>query len=226
MEDEKKTDSVKQQEALVRSYYERWLNFSTEPINRKKAEEAVKAAYRLINIPEPNILFFDSPKAMVEAIIEWTGKDTLYEIKKFIERYYKEDIRDTLLSSRDERIAIDNEMSSIVNSEDDEIRQLIDLENIDICYFLEYTERLQFREDEIDIHIESSLSEKLEYIYSAIRYKLDCDRIFYGVDTCLICDRPTKLLFTEDDILFANDGAKVLEDSDGFLLIVHMTIPT
>lgn len=209
-------DFVTNQEALIKSYFEKWINFSTKPIDRKKSKEAIKAAYRLISNLEPRILFFDSPLQMVKAIIAWTGKDTLYEIKKFIEHNYYEEIKNALLNSRDEMIAISNEMNSIENSKDDETKKSIDLDNIDISYFHDYIERQQFIKDEIDILIESSLGHKLADVYGSIRYKLDCDRIFYGIDTCFICDRPIKLVFTEDDLLYANDGAKVLEYADGF----------
>ena len=52
-----------QQEALFSNYWEKWrkVALSTEPINREKAESAIKKAYTLIDEPEPQVFFFDSP---------------------------------------------------------------------------------------------------------------------------------------------------------------------
>lgn len=56
-----------EQEALIPVYREKWrsIALSTEPIDRKKAAEAVKAAYKLIGKQEPEIIFFDSPYAFL-----------------------------------------------------------------------------------------------------------------------------------------------------------------
>ena len=49
-----------QQEALFLNYLEKWrkVALSTEPINRNKAEEAIKTAYTLIDEPQPQVFFF------------------------------------------------------------------------------------------------------------------------------------------------------------------------
>lgn len=60
------TQLTSEQEALIPVYREKWrkIALSTERIDRQKAAEAVKAAYTLINLPEPEILFYDSPYAV------------------------------------------------------------------------------------------------------------------------------------------------------------------
>ena len=60
----KKNNLTKQQQALIKSYYDKQIEYSTEPINREKAAKAIEAAYRLINSPKAKILFFDSPLKM------------------------------------------------------------------------------------------------------------------------------------------------------------------
>lgn len=52
-----------EQEALIPVYLEKWrsIALSTEPIDRQKADEAVKAVYEIIGEQEPLIVFFDSP---------------------------------------------------------------------------------------------------------------------------------------------------------------------
>ncbi|MEL6459337.1 MAG: DUF6745 domain-containing protein [Cyanobacteria bacterium J06621_15] len=59
-----------QQESLFIKYLEKWrkVAFSTEPINREKSESAIKKAYTLIDEPEPQVFFFDSPYAAVVAL--------------------------------------------------------------------------------------------------------------------------------------------------------------
>lgn len=64
-----------EQEALIPVYREKWKAISltaclanalsTEPINRQKASDAVKAAYTAVDKEEPEILFFDSPNLML-----------------------------------------------------------------------------------------------------------------------------------------------------------------
>ncbi|MGB3653701.1 MAG: DUF6745 domain-containing protein [Rivularia sp. (in: cyanobacteria)] len=59
-----------QQEVSFLNYLEKWrkVAFSTEPINREKAEAAIKTAYTLIDEPQPQVFFFDSPYAAVVAL--------------------------------------------------------------------------------------------------------------------------------------------------------------
>ncbi|HEY9650501.1 MAG TPA: hypothetical protein V6C95_07550 [Coleofasciculaceae cyanobacterium] len=61
-----------EQEALIPVYRNKWrkIALSTEPIDKQKATEAVKAAYNLIRSPEPEIVFFDSPHAALKLILE------------------------------------------------------------------------------------------------------------------------------------------------------------
>lgn len=60
-------DSIEQltseQEALIPVYREKWraLRLSSKPTNRQAATEAIKAAYELLSLSEPDILFFSNP---------------------------------------------------------------------------------------------------------------------------------------------------------------------
>ncbi|OUL24865.1 hypothetical protein [Nostoc sp. 106C] len=60
-----------QQEALIPVYREKWqkIALSTERIDRKKAAEAVKAAYIAIGKNAPNIIFYESPYVALKSII-------------------------------------------------------------------------------------------------------------------------------------------------------------
>ncbi|BAY27404.1 hypothetical protein NIES2100_72280 [Calothrix sp. NIES-2100] len=54
-----------EQAALIPVYREKWTSIalSTIPIDRQKARESVTVAYQLLDLPEPEIIFFDSPYA-------------------------------------------------------------------------------------------------------------------------------------------------------------------
>lgn len=61
-----------EQEALIPHYREKWraIACKTEPIDRKKVAEAVKAAYAALRKQEPDILYCDSPFAALELIVQ------------------------------------------------------------------------------------------------------------------------------------------------------------
>ncbi len=62
---------TKEQEKLILSYLEKWqkLVFITGKIDKFKAECAVKDAYNLIGIEEPEIIFCQSPKEALNTLI-------------------------------------------------------------------------------------------------------------------------------------------------------------
>lgn len=57
-----------EQEALIPVYLKKWraLRLSSKPTNRQAATEAIKAAYELLSLPEPEILFFSNPDTAIE----------------------------------------------------------------------------------------------------------------------------------------------------------------
>lgn len=61
-----------EQEDLIPSIIEKWTRVfcSTQPIDRQKAEAAVKAAYGVMGKPEPVISFFSSPNAARLVVFE------------------------------------------------------------------------------------------------------------------------------------------------------------
>lgn len=72
-----------QQEDSFLNYLEKWrkIALSTEPINREKAEAAIKTAYTLIDEPEPQVFFFDSPYAAVVALDKLESEIGCSELK-------------------------------------------------------------------------------------------------------------------------------------------------
>ena len=70
------TELTPEQKALIPQYREKWRNIarSTQRIDKEKAAESVKAAFELINEPEPKIFFFDS---IFSAINEYNDNEDL-----------------------------------------------------------------------------------------------------------------------------------------------------
>lgn len=69
-----------QQEALIPIYQHKWrkIALSTERIDQHKAAEAVKAAYALIGISTPKIIFFESPYIGYKIIVLYLLCSYLY----------------------------------------------------------------------------------------------------------------------------------------------------
>jgi len=90
-----------EQEALIPVYQEKWrsIALSTEPIDRQKATEAVKKAYALIGLSEPEILFYDSPYGLGSDRQLVIHEDRIYGNLYKPKRIFKEDFTSHLLSS-------------------------------------------------------------------------------------------------------------------------------
>ena len=59
-----------EQVALVPEYQEKWRHvyLETQPIDRIKAEAAVKRAYRVMGKPEPEVIFCSSPQSALDRL--------------------------------------------------------------------------------------------------------------------------------------------------------------
>ena len=59
---------TEEQKKSIAIYREKWRDiiFSTEPLNRDKTTEVIKNLYKLLDRPEPKIIFFDSPYALAK----------------------------------------------------------------------------------------------------------------------------------------------------------------
>jgi hypothetical protein len=83
-----------EQESLIPVYREKWINIalSTERIDIEKAAQAIKDAYILLGKQEPQIIFLDSPKFLLNKI-EILEKLSLNDLSAskilFKKRYYK-----------------------------------------------------------------------------------------------------------------------------------------
>jgi hypothetical protein len=73
-----------EQEALIPVYRDKWrkIALSTERIDRQKAAKAVKAVYTSFYLNEPEILFFDSPFAAGEYVLNKIVNQLLKELSQ------------------------------------------------------------------------------------------------------------------------------------------------
>lgn len=70
-----------EQEDLIRVYEDKWweIMYSTEPIDREKAAEAVKEAYLAVDEKEPEVIFCDSPYEAANLLMSCDSLTQLYE---------------------------------------------------------------------------------------------------------------------------------------------------
>ncbi|MBD1890873.1 DUF6745 domain-containing protein [Coleofasciculus sp. FACHB-SPT9] len=101
MSQEKIEKLTPEQEALIPVYREKWrdIAYSTEPIDREKAAKAVKAVYILIELSEPEILFYDSPYAVGSDKQLVIDKNRIYGELYETRRIFNQDFSDYLLSA-------------------------------------------------------------------------------------------------------------------------------
>ncbi|MGB3650539.1 MAG: DUF6745 domain-containing protein, partial [Rivularia sp. (in: cyanobacteria)] len=79
----------------------KWRSFelSTEPIDEEKVASVIKAAYSVSNFPEPEILFYESPLAAIQAIFAiddfkaYLGKDICSKFSKRVLEHLLHGIR-------------------------------------------------------------------------------------------------------------------------------------
>lgn len=95
-----------EQEASIPIYRQKWgeIAFSTKPINRELAANAVKAAYAAMGKPEPEIVFLSSPNAVREILAQHTveqvaqkyGAPLLGSLPKELSDRLREQLEDSL----------------------------------------------------------------------------------------------------------------------------------
>ncbi|MEM9006406.1 MAG: DUF6745 domain-containing protein [Cyanobacteria bacterium P01_F01_bin.86] len=78
-----------EQEATIPHYQEKWrsLNLSTERMDRRRAESALKAAYTLAAKPHPEFHFLDGPQALQEFLEPYSAKDFLLQRGNLVSLY-------------------------------------------------------------------------------------------------------------------------------------------
>lgn len=78
-----------EQEAAIPDYREKWrsLRLSTERMDRRRAESALKAAYTLAGKPDPEFQFLDGPQALQEFLEQYATQDFFLQRGNLVSLY-------------------------------------------------------------------------------------------------------------------------------------------
>ncbi|MBD1937735.1 DUF6745 domain-containing protein [Microcoleus sp. FACHB-68] len=232
------------QEALIPLYQEKWreISLATQPIDRKKASETVKEAYALIGLPEPEILFYDSP---YEALNILKKKHHQFCPNRWSS--LSNQLKSQLLSQLESELLsqVDNQLLTQLENQ---LRQTLKeqlWENF-------YPQLKRYLEPDIGnsfLNLAFSESVKSETwaasgsLFDFCITVLDCNLtekswslfqslvkntgwIFYYNKTAIVCNRPVKLAFDSENRLHG-EGEAALQYADGFSLYSYhgVTLP-
>jgi hypothetical protein len=232
---------AQEQEALIPLYREKWrsIALSTERIERQKAASAVKEAYALSSLHEPEIVFFDSPYAALNSIcihqLELEGKQVLNQL---VNSLFTQ-LLDIQLDSQ-----LHNELNSQLCSQLDS--QLHNELNSQLCYELGRQmwlsslgririDQMTFIAPEVwacnicwvDFYISvlnfTHAHSKWSVIQSLVK---NCGWIYPYEKIAIVCDRPCILCFDNQQRLHA-EGKPAIQFADGYSIYAYhgVTLP-
>jgi hypothetical protein len=222
-----------EQEALIPVYQKKWrqIVLSTEPVERYKATEAVKAAYALVSFKEPKILFFDSPHSALNTILDQPLSDFLYSPlwtqwrKQLCKGIYKKISK-----------ALWQNLSSLLDSQLESIVRETSiwgfpLENPypDVGGIHYFHERInEFCHSFILPEFWAASSSWFDFCFSVLNCEYDPEKwkvyqslvkntgwLFPYRETCIVCDRARILSFDNQEQLHA-EGSPAIQFADGY----------
>ncbi|WP_242056931.1 MULTISPECIES: DUF6745 domain-containing protein [Oscillatoriales] len=215
-----------EQEALIPVYLEKWrsIALSTEPIDRQKASEAVKAVYEIIGEQEPLIVFFDSPysalshkeslhikqvgKKLKSAVIDklWKpleiqlGKQVDSQLKRWLHRQLlKSQMGNIQMSQLREKLAIKLEKHNCIRPE---------IWSLNCCKAEFYINVL---------NCQSARNKDWQVLQTFLQ---DCGWIIPYKKLCIICDRPRKISL-DDRGSFHAEGEPAIAFVDEFNIYAY-----
>jgi hypothetical protein len=235
------TELTTKQEALISVYREKWraIALSTERINRQKAEVAIKAAYQLIGLQEPEIIFCDSPYEASRLLAIGAAKGQLLEelesqlseqLVKQIGRqiaprlwgYLWDNLGQRQLYSFSNEIAVsclvqlrdglkDNllDYMRLILARETVISKILRCNRLDFCMSV--------------LNCTCNFPREWEALQSLVK---NCSWIFPLERMCYVCDRPVKLSFDSEQRLHA-EGEPAIQFADGYSLYFNhgITLP-
>lgn len=209
-------------------YQEKWrkIALSTEPIDRRLATEAVNAAYDLLEISPPNLLFFDSPYAALRELEKHLGKQPGRKLKKRLgdrlwrplERQLGDRLDPTLKQSLQRQLRInlgDGRLEDLKYKLERSLGNIncirSDVWSWRCCLFDYYINELGYQHD---------LQKEWDVIQLLVS---NCGWIFPYEKVCLVCDRPRIILFGERE-LFHAEGKPAIQFTDGYSLYYYQGV--
>ncbi|MEH1856315.1 MAG: DUF6745 domain-containing protein [Nostoc sp.] len=243
-----------EQEALIPVYREKWraIALSTERIDREKAAEAVKAAYVAIDYEQPEIFFQDSPYAaynwmqkrlspqFIDSYLnEPNSLGSLFSFLFFNElsSILNQQFAFKLLRQLDKSFCyvVDDTLNNeIYNdlSEKFSIQLNEQTEDFSLWIKIQLHECFQPESHSNWMAGFDFCVSVLNIVHPQQEWKVfqsliqECGWLFAYDDICIICDRPTKLSFDNENRLHA-EGEPAIEFIDGYSLYSYhgVTLP-
>lgn len=244
-----------EKKALIPFYLERWRNIvlSSEPIDRNKAVEIVEYMYSLVGIKTPKIIFCNSPytainQMLLDANQEHLQKNITKNAENFVNAQLEDFAKKTCLYKAN---LID--IQNLNNEEKTDIESLDELDateenNLDLLGMIFSINQSELVWQFWCKKIEPKGISSFDWFSTAATFdfftsELDCEydpKVYQFVDQvvragvfifpfeecCFICDRPTKLLFDNENRFHA-EGETAIQFADGqsFYFYHGVTLP-
>jgi hypothetical protein len=230
-----------EQKALIPFYREKWqkIALSTERIDREKAAEAAKYAYKIMGFDEPKIIFYDSPHAALKDFLiqldESLFNNKAYEFERKILLSVAGQIQNKIINeklnilSRQESINLQYDIiemfawtvpKAIQQSLDKFNVSIFDINYISSCSWISDAIYIDFCISELKCSI---CQQDWLILQNIIKY---CPWIFLDKDIAIICDRPLHFRFDNQNQLHA-EGEPAIEFADGYSIYSYhgVTLP-
>ncbi|MEH1893238.1 MAG: DUF6745 domain-containing protein [Nostoc sp.] len=208
-----------EQEALIPVYREKWraIALSTEKINRKKAVKSVNKAYALNDLAKPEIIFINSPTA-ISSIRFNLWIEPRGELDNYLSSQFRNQIEKSIWNQ------ISAKLFDVINIH---LKILISLyysleysivqkrfkvdgyKNFEPKYWLAYSCLFDFC---ISVLNCAYPARHLQAMQDVAEY---CGLIFCSESLVVICERPTKISFDNQNRLHA-EGEPAIEFTDGY----------
>jgi hypothetical protein len=233
-----------EQTAIIPVYREKWrqIGLSTKPIDRPQATAAINTAYNIIDFPEPEIIFCDSPLQALQAIHK-IGSDELWletanAIRNKIHNELYDSLRCQLPRELEKQIysqlynpLYDRLMNQLhVHLKDELYTQLKrKLGELFLVFLMKITWNNNFIVSElsachgswVDFCIFVLKLESDRSLYSAFKSLVEnCGWIYPFGEKCFVCDRPRQLHFNPENLLHA-EGEPAIEFVDKFSIYCY-----
>jgi hypothetical protein len=228
-----------EQTALIPIYIDKWrqIGLSTKPIDRPQATAAINTAYKIIDFPEPEIIFCDSPLQALQAIQKIGSRELWLETANAIRNKIHNELYDSLRSQLPRELEkqiysqlynplYDRLMNQLHVHVKDELYTQLErkLGEFFLVFLMKITCNNNFIVSELSAchgsWVDFCISVlKLEYdrsLYSAFQSLVEnCGWIYPFAEKCFVCDRPRQLHFNAEYLLHA-EGKPAVEFVDKF----------
>lgn len=245
MSQKKITKLTPEQEALIPVYHEKWrkIALSTERIDREKATHAVKEAFGLFGSYQPEILFCDGVNTALNIILDSPYIEQISEGHNLARIFYHE-LSGHLVNILPNKISISLIKKLIINLKE-ELKKKISIEvDNQVCHKLDnhgidYYSWEPYDHIIIEPEVWACDGSYLDFCFSVLNCTYpqrkwnifeslvkNCGWIFPFENICIVCDRPSKISFDNQNRLHA-EAEPAIQFTDGYSLYAYhgVTLP-